>query len=44
VVVVAPFGEMVCKLQAGRVRICVLKINDDKLLVSIGWKEKRRGA
>ena len=44
VVVVAPFGKVVRKLEAGGVCVCVFKVNDDKLFVGVGGQEKRRCA
>lgn len=42
VVVVCPLREMVCKLKPGRVCSCVLEIDDNELLVFIGWLQERR--
>lgn len=44
VVVVAPFGEVVGELQAGRVGVRVFKVDDDELLVRIGGQQERRCA
>ena len=44
VVVVHPLGEVVGELETGRVGCCVLKVDDDQLLVLVGRLEERRGA
>lgn len=40
VVIVAPFGEMIGKFEARGVGRCILKINDDKLLVGVGREQE----
>lgn len=36
VIVVAPLRKVVCEFQARRVCICIFKVDDDELLVSVG--------
>lgn len=40
-VVVAPFGEMVCDLETGRVGGGVLEVDDDELAVGVFGEEER---
>lgn len=40
-IVVAPFGEVVCKLEPGSVCTRVFEINDNQLLVGVGWQQQR---
>ena len=40
VIVVAPFGEVVCKLESWKISCRVFKVDDDELLVFIGCLEK----
>jgi hypothetical protein len=39
VIVIAPFREVVGKLQARRVCVCIFKVNHDKLFMFIRRKE-----
>lgn len=41
VVVVRPFVEVVGELEATRVGACILKVDDDELLVLVGRLKKR---
>jgi hypothetical protein len=41
VVVVRPFREVVGEFEAGEVGARVLKVDDDELLVLVGWLEER---
>ena len=40
VVVVAPFRKVVCELEAGGIARGVFEVNDDELLVRVGWQEE----
>jgi hypothetical protein len=42
VIVVAPFGKMVCELQTGGISGGVFEIDNDELFVSVGWEKERR--
>ena len=44
VVVVAPFGKVIGKLQTWSVCAGILKVDNDELLMSVGGQQERRGA
>lgn len=44
VIVVAPFCEMVCKLETWCIGGGVFKVDDYELFVGVGWQEKGRFA
>lgn len=42
VIIVSPFGEMVCKFEAYSIGSSVFKIDDNQLLMLVGGLKKRR--